>query len=62
VFKALALGARAVLVGRPYLFALAAAGETGVQRLLELLRDDIHRTMGFAGVTSIAEIDRSLLH
>ncbi|MBE2318183.1 alpha-hydroxy-acid oxidizing protein [Solirubrobacter sp. CPCC 204708] len=62
VVKALALGARAVLTGRPYMFALAAGGEPGVDRALELLRNEIHRAMAFCGVTSIAQIDASLVH
>jgi isopentenyl diphosphate isomerase/L-lactate dehydrogenase-like FMN-dependent dehydrogenase len=61
VVKALALGARAVLTGRPYMFALAAGGEAGVDRVLELLRNEIHRAMAFCGVTSIDRIDASLV-
>lgn len=61
VLKALALGARAVLVGRPYLWALAVDGEAGVSRLLELLRQEIVLAMGSAGRRSIGEIDRTLL-
>ena len=49
VFKALALGARAVLVGRPYLWGLAAGGPEGVRRVLEILRDDLALTMALAG-------------
>jgi isopentenyl diphosphate isomerase/L-lactate dehydrogenase-like FMN-dependent dehydrogenase len=61
ILKALALGARACLVGRPYLFALAAGGEAGVDRMLTLLRNEVHRAMAFAGVASIGAIDRSLV-
>jgi lactate 2-monooxygenase len=56
VFKALALGARAVCVGRPYVYALALAGEAGVLELLRNLATDFELTMGLAGCASIAEI------
>jgi isopentenyl diphosphate isomerase/L-lactate dehydrogenase-like FMN-dependent dehydrogenase len=59
VVTALALGARAVFIGRPYLFALAAAGEKGVVRALELLRAELANAMGLLGATSLAAIDRS---
>ena len=52
VVAALALGARAVLVGRPYLFALAAAGEGGVERILDILRAEMRRTMVLMGCPS----------
>ncbi|MGQ0733343.1 MAG: alpha-hydroxy acid oxidase [Acidobacteriota bacterium] len=61
VVKALALGARAVLVGRAYAYGLGAAGEAGVARALTILRDDIVRTMKLLGVQSIAGLDRSLV-
>jgi lactate 2-monooxygenase len=57
VFKALALGARAVCVGRPYVYALALAGEAGVLELFRNLAADFELTMGLAGCASIAEID-----
>lgn len=59
VLKALCLGARAVLVGRAYLYGLGAAGEDGVSRALEILRADLIRTMALLGCSSIAELDRS---
>jgi 4-hydroxymandelate oxidase len=59
--KALALGARAVLVGRPYLWGLAVDGEAGVRRVLELLRDDLASAMALAGCPSVGAIDRSLV-
>jgi 4-hydroxymandelate oxidase len=59
VFKALALGARAVMVGRPYLWGLAVDGAGGVRRVLEVLRDDLILTMALAGKAAIADIDRS---
>lgn len=61
VLKALALGVRAVIVGRPYLWALAVDGEAGVSRMLELLRQEIVLAMGLAGRRSIGEIDRALI-
>jgi 4-hydroxymandelate oxidase len=56
VFKALALGATAVLVGRPQLWGLAVAGQDGVARVLELLDDELDRTMGLAGVAQASGI------
>jgi L-lactate dehydrogenase (cytochrome) len=61
IVKALALGADAVTVGRPYLYALGAAGERGVDRLLDFFREGLERTMALTGVRSIAEIDRSVV-
>lgn len=62
VVKALALGAKAALVGRAPLYGLAIAGEAGVQRAMELLRLEIGRVMAFCGCRSIAEITRELIH
>jgi isopentenyl diphosphate isomerase/L-lactate dehydrogenase-like FMN-dependent dehydrogenase len=62
VVKALALGARAVLVGRAYIWGLAAAGEPGVARILEILRDGIDRTLALLGCPSVAALDRSYLN
>jgi 4-hydroxymandelate oxidase len=59
VFKALALGARGVLLGRAARWALGAFGAPGVQRLLELLREDLADTMKHAGRATVASIDRS---
>lgn len=61
IVKAIALGADAVTVGRPYLYALGAAGERGVDRLLAFMREGMERTMALTGVRSVAEIDRSLV-
>ena len=55
-FKALALGARAVLIGRPYVYGLAIAGQDGVQAVLDHCRADFDLTMGLAGCRSIGEI------
>jgi isopentenyl diphosphate isomerase/L-lactate dehydrogenase-like FMN-dependent dehydrogenase len=59
IVKALCLGARAVLIGRAYAYGLAAAGEPGVTRALEILRADVERTLKLLGCTSVAELDRS---
>ncbi|HEX5726153.1 MAG TPA: lactate 2-monooxygenase [Longimicrobiaceae bacterium] len=61
VFRALALGARAVCVGRPYVYALALAGERGVLALLRNLMADFELTMGLAGCRSVDEITRESL-
>lgn len=61
VIKALALGAKAVLIGRPYVWGLASAGETGVRQVLDLLRDEIDCAMAQLGRPNIAAIDRSVL-
>jgi glycolate oxidase len=62
VVKAIASGADMVGIGRMQCWALAAAGETGVGRLLELLEDEVIRTLGLLGVTSFAELGKSMLH
>ena len=59
VVKALCLGARAVLIGRAYAYGLAAGGEAGVARAIEILRTDIVRTLKLLGVDSTAKLDRS---
>jgi L-lactate dehydrogenase (cytochrome) len=59
IVKALSLGARAVLVGRAYAYGLAAAGEPGVARAIEILRSDMIRTMKLLGVSSIHDLNRS---
>ena len=59
IFKALALGARAVMVGRPYLWGLAIDGAAGVRKVLEVLRDDLVLTMALAGKAAVSDIDRS---
>jgi 4-hydroxymandelate oxidase len=61
VVKALALGARAVMVGRPVLWGLAVDGEAGVRRVLELLRNELDLAMGLAGAASLADLSRDLL-
>jgi 4-hydroxymandelate oxidase len=61
VFRALALGAQAVWVGRPYLGGLAAFGHPGVERVLEILDREFALMMRHAGVTSLAKLDRSFV-
>ena len=60
VVKAVALGARAVLLGRPYLWALATAGAAGVEHLLRILQTEMLSTMALCGCRSIAELDRKI--
>jgi isopentenyl diphosphate isomerase/L-lactate dehydrogenase-like FMN-dependent dehydrogenase len=62
IVKAIAAGAHLVGIGRMQCFALAAGGEAGVVRLLELLEDEVQRSLGLLGVNSFAELDRSYLH
>jgi isopentenyl diphosphate isomerase/L-lactate dehydrogenase-like FMN-dependent dehydrogenase len=61
VVKALALGARACLVGRPWLFGLAVGGEQGVVDVLEILRTELDRALALLGRPSIADLDRSVV-
>ena len=62
VVKMLALGARAVLIGRAWAWAVAARGETGVRHVLDVLAADIDVALGLTGQTSLAAIDRSALY
>ena len=59
VAKALALGATACLVGRPYHYGLAAGGEDGVGRVIDILTAELDRTLAFLGCTSVGELDAS---
>lgn len=61
ILKGLALGAKAICVARPYLYGLAAFGQRGVERVMELLKTELALNMGLAGVPNIAAIDRSLV-
>lgn len=61
VFKALALGAQAVLLGRPYVYGLAVGGEAGVRFILQNLLADLDLTLALSGCTSWAEVDRTWL-
>ena len=62
IVKAIASGADLVAMGRMQCFALGAAGEAGVLRLLELLEDEVQRSMGLLGVNKLADLNRSYLH
>ena len=59
VVRALALGARAAMIGRPWAYGLAAAGEAGVAKVLEILRADIDRTLRLLGCPSTSALDRA---
>jgi L-lactate dehydrogenase (cytochrome) len=61
VLRLLALGADAVLLGRAYLYALAAQGEAGVTRLLDLVEKELRVAMTLTGVRSLAEVSRDCL-
>lgn len=61
VVKAIALGAEAVMIGRPYLYALAVAGAAGVARMIEILRVELMMAMALTGRTAIRQIDRNVL-
>src|SRR5579862_1618430 len=62
IVKALCLGARAVLCGRAYAYGLAAAGEAGVNRAIEILRTDLDRTLRLVGCPSVDQLDRSYVN
>ncbi|HSR14424.1 MAG TPA: alpha-hydroxy acid oxidase, partial [Gemmatimonadales bacterium] len=59
IVKAVALGAGAVMAGRPYLYGLGAAGEAGVDHVLNLLRGGVTRTMALIGCRSVTELGPS---
>ncbi|KAK6284285.1 hypothetical protein POUND7_003237 [Theobroma cacao] len=59
VFKALALGAQAVLIGRPAVYGLAAKGEYGVKRVIEMLKDELELTMALSGCPIVKDITRN---
>ncbi|GLT59430.1 hypothetical protein SLA2020_322770 [Shorea laevis] len=60
IFKALALGAQAVLIGRPVVFGLAAKGEYGVRRVVNMLKDELELTMALSGCPRVKDITRNL--
>src|SRR3954466_7501663 len=62
IVKAMALGADLVGIGRLHCWALAAGGEGGIVRMLELLEDEVIRCLGLLGVTSFTELDKSYVH
>ena len=59
--KAVAAGATAAMAGRAYLYGLGAAGERGVDRVLDWFRADMVRTMSLLGAGTVADLDRSLI-
>ncbi|KAI7986956.1 Peroxisomal (S)-2-hydroxy-acid oxidase GLO4 [Camellia lanceoleosa] len=59
IFKALALGAQAVMIGRPVLYGLAAKGEYGVRRVIDMLKDELELTMALSGCPTVKDITRS---
>lgn len=61
IVKAVALGADACMIGRAYLYGLAAAGERGVAHVLELLETDVRRTLALIGTARLADVNRSCL-
>jgi L-lactate dehydrogenase (cytochrome) len=61
IVTALALGARAVLVGRAHLYGLAAAGEAGVRHAIDILADELRTSMALCGAATLADLDRSLI-
>lgn len=62
IVKALCLGARAVLCGRAYAYGLAAAGEAGVSRAIEILRSDLERSLMLLGCDSVGALNSSYIH
>jgi len=62
VLKGIALGADIVVLGRLYVYGLAAAGAPGVVRILEILEDEIEECLALLGATSVAQLDRSFVH
>ena len=61
VLSAVALGATAVLIGRPYLWGLAVAGQRGVERVVDLLVSDLRRALAFTGCPRLRDVDARLL-
>jgi 4-hydroxymandelate oxidase len=61
IVKALAFGANAVLIGRPYVYGLGAAGEAGVTKVLSILQHEFQVAMALTGTTKVASIDRSVI-
>jgi 4-hydroxymandelate oxidase len=60
-FKALALGAKAVGIGRPYLWGLGAFGQAGVDRVIEILQGELKLAMGNCGTKTVADINRAYI-
>jgi len=61
VVRALALGARAVMIGRPYLYGLASGGSAGVRRVLEILQGEVDHALALTGVPRVGDLDRTVV-
>jgi L-lactate dehydrogenase (cytochrome) len=61
VVRALALGARAVMVGRPYLYGLASGGPAGVRRVIEILHGEVDHALALTGVPRVSDLDRTVV-
>ena len=61
IIKALALGANACMIGRPFLYGLAAGGQPGVERALEILKSELIRSMQLLGCTDVKKLNRKYL-
>jgi L-lactate dehydrogenase (cytochrome) len=61
VIKALALGAKGVYIGRPFLYGLGAMGEEGVAKCLDIIRNELDLTMAFCGLTDVKQVDQRIL-
>jgi L-lactate dehydrogenase (cytochrome) len=62
IVKALSMGAKACLIGRGYAYGLAANGQAGVEQSIEILRKEMHATMGMLGCSDVGQLNRDLLH
>ena len=61
VLKAIALGARGVYIGRPFLYGLGAMGEAGVTKCLDIIRKEMDITLALCGLTDVNRVDRNIL-
>jgi L-lactate dehydrogenase (cytochrome) len=61
IMRAIALGARACLSGRAYIYGLGAGGQAGVARAIEIMRNELNVSMALTGINSIGEIDRRVI-
>ncbi len=61
VLKALALGAKGVYIGRPFLYGLGAMGQQGVTKCLDIIRNELDLTMAFCGLRDVAQVDKNIL-
>ncbi len=61
VVKALSMGARACLIGRPWAYAVAARGQQGVEHVLRIMQSEIMVTLGLTGVNDVRDLDRTVV-